>query len=368
MMPKLLKRLFKALLWIGLIVVLYIAMTLIHGTLTDYQPSSVIPLKPEQESPISIIEDSILSFTTWNVGFGGLGAESEFFFDNGYLYFSHGKMVRVQKEYVEKNVKGMVDFAASTKSDFFLLQEVDYNSKRSYYTNEFEQIKQKLPNFSAFFAPNYKVDRVPIPVMEPWQAYGKTHSGLGTYSKYQPYKSTRYQLPGSFAWPTRIFQLDRCVSSHRFKVKGNKELVVMNVHNSAYDMNGALKKEQMAFLREMVMEEYKKGAYVVVGGDWNQCPPFFKFNSFSPDGDSDGYSQINIAADFLPEDWQWVYDPRVPTNRKTKSVYVPNKTFVTIIDFFLISPNIRVHTVKGINQNFQYSDHQPVWMEVELLD
>src|SRR5690606_33678797 len=128
----------------------------------------------------------------------------------------------------------------------------------------------------AFFAPNYKVSRVPIPILEPWNAYGKVLSGLATYSRFQPYQSTRLQLPGSFAWPTRIFQLDRCVAVHRYRLSNGKELVVMNVHNSAYDADGALKRQEMAFLRELFLEEYGKGNYVLAGGDWNQCPPYFR--------------------------------------------------------------------------------------------
>ena len=130
--------------------------------------------------------------------------------------------------------------------------------------------------------------------------------------------------------------------------------------------DGSLKKQQMAFLKELVLTEYDKGNYLVIGGDWNQCPPYFQFDSFRI-GSAEGYSQINIAPDFLPEDWRWVYDPTFPTNRKTNQKFDPLKTFVTLIDFYLISPNVRVRQVKCINQNFEYSDHQPVWMEVELL-
>ena len=57
----------------------------------------------------------------------------------------------------------------------------------------------------------------------------------------------------------------------------------------------------------------------------------------------------------------------VPTNRKTASPYNKEETFITLIDFFLISPNVKMRQVKGIRQDFQFSDHQPVWMEVELL-
>jgi endonuclease/exonuclease/phosphatase family metal-dependent hydrolase len=173
-------------------------------------------------------------------------------------------------------------------------------------------------------------------------------------------------LPGEFSWPTRIFQLDRCLLVQRFNHANGKELVVMNLHNSAYDSDGSLKKLQMDFLREKVMLEYEQGNYVIVGGDWNQCPPYFAFDTFKV-GDTYGYTQINISPEFLPEDWRWVYDPTTATNRKINMPFDKEKSFTTLIDFFLISPNIQVKNVRCIKQDFQFSDHQPVWMEIELL-
>lgn len=348
-----------------LLLVLYVGGVLLYGTLNDWVPESEAPLENSGAESIALIEDSLLTFVTWNLGFGGLGEESEFFFDHGNMYLSKGRMVRAPEEAVQKNNKGVEQFVGSTASDFFLFQEVDYHSKRSYFANQHELVRGQKPDYSAFFATNYRSPLVPIPVFEPWHLYGEVESGLGTYSKYQPFESVRLQLPGAFPWPVRLFQLDRCVALHRFRVKGGKELVVMNVHNSAYDADGSLKQQQMAFLKELFLKEYQAGHYVVVGGDWNQVPPFFRFDGYMP-GRTQGYTQINISPEYLPSDWQWAYDPRVPTNRKTKTPYRPGETFITLIDFFLVSPNVQIRQVKGIDQKFRYSDHQPVYLEVEL--
>ncbi len=349
------------------IIFIYVAVVLVHGTITDYQPEEVLPIKIEQNTESELITDSVLTFTIWNIGYGGLGAEADFFFDDGGFLFAGSNMVRPSQNLVEKYVNGITDFVNNTQSDFYLLQEVDVDSKRSYFINQLEALRQKMPAYAATFAPNYKASRVPLPLLEPWRAYGKAYSGLVTFSAYQPVEATRYQLPGSFAWPTRIFQLDRCVGLHRFKVDNGKEIVVLNIHNSAHDTDGSLKRQEMAFIKELVTKEYEKGNYVIAGGDWNECPPYFRYDGFMP-GQGEDYFQYNIEPDFLPEDWQWVYDPTVPTNRKAADPFVMGETFITLIDFFLISPNVRVKTVKGIDQQFQNSDHQPVWIEVELVD
>lgn len=344
---------------------LYIAALLIYGTVNDYQPAGVISLKTEQSSNIATITDSILTFTIWNVGYGGLGAEADFFFDDEGMLYSGGSMVRPPHELTEKYVNGAAGFVKSIQSDFFMLQEVDFNSKRSYFINQFEKISQSLPSYSATFAPNYHLPNVTVPLFEPWHFYGKVHSGVATFSKFQPTEATRYQLPGSFGWPTRILQLDRCILLQRYNVSNNKQLVLLNIHNSAHDTDGSLKRQEMNFIKDLVLNEYNKGNYVIAGGDWNECPPYFKFDTFMP-GKGDDYHQFNIEPEFLPQDWQWVYDPTVPTNRKAADAYQKGETFVTLIDFFLISPNVQVTSVKGMNQDFQYSDHQPVWMEVQL--
>ena len=343
----------------------YVVIALCHGTLRDWQPDDVLQVAPEQSATLETVEDSTLTFALWNVGYGGLGARSDFFYDNGYFFTSGDKMVRSEDAMVADYVDGMKQFVRRVESDFYLLQEVDRESKRSYYRDEFDALDDLRPSYASTFAANYRSPRVPLPVMEPWGVMGTMHSGLMTLLKYQPTEVVRYQLPGEYEWPTRIFQLDRCAALHRVPTASGKELVVVNVHNSAYDKGGFIKKEQMNFLRDLLTTEYAKGNYVVVGGDWNQVPPGVDFKLFMPEYGG-AYEQIAIREDLMPEGWQWAYDTTVPTNRKAADAYTPGKTFVTLIDFFLVSPNVEVVSTRGVDQGFAYSDHQPVVMEVRL--
>ena len=344
---------------------LYVVVVLVYGTLNDYVPKAREARPPDQTAARPLIGDSVLTFVSWNVGFGGLGAESDFFYDDGGFFFAGGGTVISDRELVEKNVTGIRTFAASTVADFFLLQEVDRASKRSYFIDQYQAVRNQLPDFAAAFATNYRNDRVPLPVAEPWRVYGAVESGLASLSRWQPTSGERLQLPGEFPWPTKLFQLDRCLLVQRFSTKNNKTLTVVNLHLSAYDKGGALKAAQMEFLTEFLQAEYARGNYVVAGGDWNQVPPYFRFDSFMP-GQTDGYTQTNISPDFLPADWTWAYDAVTPTNRKTRTSYVKGETFETLIDFFVVSPNVKVRRARGIQQGFQYSDHQPVYVEVEL--
>lgn len=351
---------------------IYVISCLLHGTATDYQPQEVIELSIPKGNKPDTIKAGALSFLNWNVGYGGLGATSNFFYDNGNpFFFSGGKMVRASRASVEANIQEIATFIGEQKADFVLLQEVDQNSKRSYYINQHEQFLGQLPNYSTSFAPNYRVERVVIPVAEPWNVMGKMESGLSSYSKYKTAKSTRYQFPGSYGWPDYIFHLDRCLSLQRYPTvhPEGKELVVINTHNSAYD-GGKLKDNEMAYFKQLVLKEYAKGNYIVVGGDWNQTPPGISSDAVEKTvglpTNPTSYP-ANIPSDFMPEGWRWVYDLTVPSNRSMIDVLDYGKTTVTLVDFYLVSPNVSVKKIEGKNLKFKNSDHNPVLLEIELI-
>ncbi len=360
-MKKTIKRILKILLWIILIPVLYVGGTLLHGTITDFRPEEKIELSFENSTGNQTISDSTLTFAIWNMGYGGLGEESNFFFDNGGFLTSGGKMVRAPQEAVEKNIKGATDWLAAHDSlDFLLLQEVDFESKRSYKINQYEKYKEVLPKHSSSFSVNFRTPRVPLPVLEPWNVMGKMESGLGTFSKYDPSSSTRFQLPGEHQWPDRLFHLDRCAAFYRYPMSNGKELIVVNIHNSAYDKGGVMKAQQNEYLRSKFQAEYDKGNYLVIGGDWNQRPA----------GQADwGKKLTDSTGKIIPDDyfadWTWAYDTKVATNRALKDTYQSGSTPTNLIDFFLVSPNLEVTKVQGVDMDFKYSDHQPVLLEVK---
>ncbi|MDB5226525.1 MAG: endonuclease/exonuclease/phosphatase family protein, partial [Bacteroidota bacterium] len=170
----------------------------------------------------------------------------------------------------------------------------------------------------------------------------------------------KYAFPSNFSWPKGLFFLDRCFMKIRFDLKNGKQLVVINTHNSAYD-GGELKKKEMAYFKKFLEEEYEKGNYVIVGGDWNQIPPGYK-----PLKENSGYEEMHVPANFAGEGWTFAFDGNTPSNRKVDKAYEPGKTYTTVIDFYLLSPNVELIEVKGLPNGFEYSDHQPVRMVCRL--
>lgn len=317
----------------------WVVGNLIYGTVTDYQP-------PEKQAvAISAVNeqrpDSIVTLLNWNIGYCGLGEESDFFYDGG-------ATVTMEDSIVKKNLNGVMNTLKYYEDvDVILLQEVDTLSKRSWELNEYHRIGEILPQHNSSFALNYNVNFIPIPFLDPM---GKVMGGLATFNRFTVTEATRYQFPSSYAWPNSIYFLDRCFLVNRTPYK-DVELVIINTHNSAYD-DGSLKKAEMDFLKEYLQKEEAKGNYVIVGGDWNQHAP--------------GTGNREVPSNYLPG-WNWFFDSAAPTNRDLEKPYSPQQTPTQIIDFFLCSPNIQLEKVQVIDLEFKFSDHQPVYLKVKLL-
>ena len=193
---------------------------------------------------------------------------------------------------------------------------------------------------------------------------GKVESGLLSLSKYSASAVSRHSFPGNYSWPTKLFMLDRCFLVNRFPVSGGGELVIINTHNSAYD-DGSLRIQQMTFMKEFLLYEYEKGNYIIVGGDWNQTP--YGFEPVLPSHQFDTLNLTYVDKDYPAADWTWAYDTTLPTNRRIAVPYDQSTSLTTVIDYYLLSPNIKLKEVKTIDVNFEFSDHQPVQLHARLI-
>lgn len=356
---KWMKKIFWVLLAIFGSMLLYLGGMLLFAMATDYEPAPVEYPELMGKAQGGIVPDT-LSLVNWNIGYCGLGEESDFFYDR-----DDGEgLVKTPKEWVDKNAQGIIDFLGgiSRETDFFLLQEVDIASDRSAELNQMELISEVLPGSVAAFGKNYEVGFIPIPLTNPM---GEVLGGLGTWSKYQPTQTARHAYEGNYNWPTYLFFLDRCFLQMRFPTSNGKELVLINTHNSAFD-DGSLKAQQMAMLREVITKEYAAGNYVVVGGDWNQFPPHYMGIGEQGLRKDQQDEKLFVSPQFLSLDWTWAFDSEVATNRSLISAYDPDTTKTAIIDFYLLSPNVELLEVKGVDLDFAYSDHQPIRMKVAL--
>ena len=68
----------------------------------------------------------------------------------------------------------------------------------------------------------------------------------------------------------KLVDLDRCYSVHRIPAADGRELVLYNVHLSAYTSDGTIAVEQLELLRADMQAEYEKGNWCIAGGDFNK--------------------------------------------------------------------------------------------------
>jgi endonuclease/exonuclease/phosphatase family metal-dependent hydrolase len=349
---KILKRILKGFLILTILFVIGFAGIMLYAIISDYKPAEKT-MVAENESPSVLSDSAEIAILTWNIGYCGLDKAMDFFYDGG------TKVITPEVNCVQ-NLSAVLHFLKSNDSvDFIFLQEVDRNSKRSYKTDQYKAITDHLENFSAYFATNYDVFFVPVPPESPM---GKVFSGIAMLSKSEPSSSIRYSFPGQYGFPKQLFMLDRCFLVNRYPLKNGRELIIINTHNEAFD-SGEIRKAQMVYLKNFMVSEYNNGNYVVAGGDWNQSPPDLK-PEFS--GNQINRNQMVIQHDYLPSAWTWAYDNQIPSNRTVTAAYDPATTTTTVIDFFLLSPNIESISVKCINLKFENSDHNPVILKAKL--
>lgn len=303
-----------------------------------------------------------LQVTAWNIGFAAYTDQYSFFMDGG-------KYSRAfSKEAVIENMDDITAELAGFDSDFYLIQEVDTDSTRSYHVNESEILTNRLgdeASRSYTFAMNYDSPYLFYPFTKP---HGKSKSGLLTISDYAIESSMRRSLPVQTD-VAKIMDLDRCYVINRIPAENGKELVLINFHLSAYTTDPTIADRQLEMLYEDMCAEYAKGNYVICGGDFNKDLL----------GDSSVYFGISkenyswarrFPIESLPEGFSLVApldeDFPVPSARNADSPWEPETNFQITLDGFMVSDNVKVNKSNVVDTQFKYSDHNPVQLDFRL--
>lgn len=348
------KKVLKAVVVILLVIAAVIAAALILLTVREYRPEAVETLKPADGTETLKAGDTF-TVLTYNTGYAGLSRDEDFFMDGG------EKVMPDSRELVEHNLKGITSVLREQKADVYFLQEVDLDSKRSYHLNEKEYYEKEL-GLPGIFAYNFKCDYVPYPL----PPIGKVESGLLTMTGIGMSEASRISLPESFTWPVKTCNLKRCMLETRIPVGGgDKELVLINFHLEAYD-SGEGKIAQSKMLAQKLEAEYKKGNYVIAGGDFNQT---FEDMDKYPVHSRDNWTPGVVGKDDIPEGFSFAVSDNAPTCRLLNGPYSGNyeDSQVYVLDGFIVSDNVGVKELENIDTQFEYTDHQPVRMEAVLI-
>ena len=290
---------------------------------------------------------------TYNIGFGAYDPQFTFFMDGGKSSWAKSRSSVIDM------VNGAGDLALSFDPDIVLFQEIDFDATRSYHVNQLSMLQNKLADFENAFGVNYNSAFLLYPFYQP---HGASKAGIGTFSRFDITGGERRSLPISTSF-SKLVDLDRCYTISRIPVSNGKELVIINLHMSAYGSSPEVREGQTNMLKEDLIKEYEAGNYVIVGGDFNHD---LKLSS-----DIETYSWAHYYdRKKIPEHFTFVIDTldeeaknALPnTCRDSGVVYDPETTYTVTLDGFIVSDNISVTSYDNYQKSFDFSDHDPVIM------
>ncbi len=341
-----------------IILVILIALALLFLTIKEYKPEESEHVQINAGGTKTLMQGSTISILTWNTGYGALGNNADFFMDGG------TQVKTADKKRVEWNLDGIVSTVSVNNPDIVFFQEVDRKADRSFKINQEKYFAQSFTDYDSMFANNFKVSFVPYPI----PPIGQVDAGIMTLSAFPVTDSIRIQLPCPFSWPMRTCNLKRCLMISRIPIDDSKkQLVLVNLHLEAYD-SGEGKKAQTKMLKDLLQTEYEKGNYVIAGGDFNQV--FSSMENAFPTYENMWKPGL-IDEDNFEEGWQFEMDNEVPSCRSLDKAYIDadkDNFQYYLIDGFIISANLQLEYLETMDAGFIYTDHNPVYMRVSLLE
>ena len=372
----------KVLKVIGIII---LAIVLILAAYIIYLYASYHRIEDNQELQVETISDNTsagdslttgekYSALTYNIGFGAYTPDFSFFMDGGKSSWAKSK------DSVKETIKGAGELVMSKDPDFALIQEIDLDATRSYHVDEYSILKETIPAYNCVFAQNYDSAFLFYPFTQP---HGKSKAGLALFSKYPITGSLRRSFPISTSF-TKFFDLDRCYSISRVPVDNGKELVIFELHMSAYGNSDAIREGQIRMLSEDMQKEYEAGNYVICGGDFNhdlkavdtqsaELKVSDESSNKNNEGDPESWAYPFPRSE-LPEHFSFCLDQLSEDEknnlwnsaRNADMEYVPGETYTVTLDGFIISDNVECTKYENVNTGYSYSDHDPVYMEFQL--
>ncbi len=366
-MNRTLNRILKIVGIVLLAIAAALAAYVIYMQATYYRIEDNLPLEIKNNQSAGLDTGAEYTALTYNVGFGAYDPSYTFFMDKGVMEDGtpvsgvHGRAA--SEDSMMRNIQGSAGVIREQDVDFVLMQEVDEHATRSFYYDQKAFYESQFPEYASVFALNFHAPYMILPVNEP---HGSVQAGLLSLSKHKIDDAKRISYPVSTAFFEKFFELDRCIAQVRIPVSNGKELVLMNNHMSAYDEGGTLRKQQLQMLNQLMTEEFQKGNYVIVGGDFNQ-ELTGKTANFPSQQKVPEWVNVIGAEEIAPgmHIVQAKNAPTTPTCRSCDIPYQPGVNYTAILDGFIVSDNVQA-TAEHIDTGFAYSDHNPVKLTFAL--
>lgn len=355
------KRILKGVL-IAVAVVIAVVLAYVAYVLISYyrlEDKLILPVEGQAEQELQT--GTTLRAMSYNIGFGAYSADYSFFMDGG------DESRARSKQAVLDNTAGALEAASKLDPDLLFFQEVDVDSTRSYHVDQRDLIVQTLGEGRTYiYAQNYDSPYLFYPIFCP---HGKSKSGLVTLSSFPMTSALRRSLPIEEGL-MKFLDLDRCYAVSRIPLSNGKELVIYNLHLSAYTSDGSIATEQLELLFADMKAEYDRGNYTLAAGDFNKDLLGDSAEVFGIEAGGYTWAQP-ISQEIVPQGLRIVApldeEHPVPSCRNTDRPYGPD-SYVVTVDGFILSDNIECVDAGVVDTGFAWSDHNPVWLDFILVD
>ncbi|MBX3431018.1 MAG: hypothetical protein KF779_15645 [Hyphomonadaceae bacterium] len=333
-------RIISRAVWAGVALVLgYVALVAAANLTANEIP---VRMSPAPEGTARVAQEP-LQITSWNLGYAGLGADSDFVADRGKMFLPPSRAA------VARNLASIQSTLSGFDSDVLLLQETARPGLMNRGVDVLGGVRAALPDYEMFFSSDIRTKLMPRPL--------SLEHGLAMMTRVEAPDPRILRLPEE---PQAMFGIVRRhyhTQVLELEVSG-RPWTVMNIHLSAFDEGADVRLQQLRAVFTIAQEAYAQGRAVVIGGDWNMV---LTPTSFAHNSDQSALFWIHdFPRDELPEGWQVVTDPSTPTVRTNERPYHAGENYTTIIDGMIVSPNVAASDVHTLNLGFAASDHQPV--------
>ena len=287
--------------------------------------------------------DGAFKVVTWNIHYG-VGPEDDF-------------EARVPKQQVEQTLEGIIEVLKANNPDVVLLQEVDFDSARTYGIDQMRAIARGLNLRYMVPTVTWKKGYLPFPYWPISRQYGHMNSGQAILSRYPVSKTRQLRLPKprSNPWYYNLFYLDRHITMAELKI-GKAFVHAFNVHLEAFDAPNRM------IHAEKLLDFYRQqaGYLDIVAGDFNSVPPNATLKHAFPDEPDQDMRQdqtITIASlmelkeivskqEYQADEAKYFTFPSLDPNRR--------------LDYLWHSDRLKLVEGRIMHEAGTWSDHLPV--------
>ena len=154
--------------WLKVVLCIVLALVLLAGgyvayVFIDYHrigDMALIPASSDSTAP-AVQADTPYTVVSYNIGFGAYEDDYGFFMDGG------TESRAWSKERLDANLTAIGALLAQQDADFYLLQEVDIGSTRTYQVDERPYLTGALPELTSVFCQNYDSPYLMYPLPHP---------------------------------------------------------------------------------------------------------------------------------------------------------------------------------------------------------